>query len=175
VWKNLAFTGGPGCGKSRAAAAVGRIYRELGVLAPGHVTEVASVELAGADAEQTRMLVSNAVSRARGGVLTITDADAYIGFRMHDQQVLRFLQDALNVFDDLTVILAGQPDQLRTLLHASPPLASRFPWVISFPQIQLRTADRDLRHSRQRGGLRGNCDSPAQGQHPARQPRTKLR
>ena len=36
AWKNLVFAGGPGSGKSRAAAAVGRIYRELGVLSSGH-------------------------------------------------------------------------------------------------------------------------------------------
>ena len=46
VWKNLVFAGGPGSGKSRAAAAVGRTYRELGVLTTRHLTEVASADLA---------------------------------------------------------------------------------------------------------------------------------
>jgi hypothetical protein len=37
TWKNLVFTGGPGSGKSRAAKAVGRIYRGLGMLSSGHL------------------------------------------------------------------------------------------------------------------------------------------
>jgi hypothetical protein len=32
AWKNLVFTGGPGTGKSRAAAAIARLYRDLGAL-----------------------------------------------------------------------------------------------------------------------------------------------
>ena len=32
AWKNLVFTGGPGTGKSRAATAIARLYRDLGVL-----------------------------------------------------------------------------------------------------------------------------------------------
>jgi len=35
AWKNLVFTGGPGTGKSRAAAAVARDYRDLGLLSLG--------------------------------------------------------------------------------------------------------------------------------------------
>lgn len=35
AWKNLVLAGGPGTGKSRVAAIVGRIYRDLGVLPPG--------------------------------------------------------------------------------------------------------------------------------------------
>jgi hypothetical protein len=35
--------------------------------------------------------------------------------------------------DELAVILAGQTDPLRALLHASPALAARFPAVIEFP------------------------------------------
>lgn len=42
AWKNLVFTGGPGSGKSRAAAAVARAYCKLGVLSSGHVLEVAA-------------------------------------------------------------------------------------------------------------------------------------
>ena len=29
AWKNLVFTGGPGAGKSRAATAIARLYRDL--------------------------------------------------------------------------------------------------------------------------------------------------
>ncbi len=132
--KNMVFTGDPGSGKSRAAAAVARVYRALGVLSSGHLTEVAGQDLAGSTSRETGRLVREAASRARGGVLLITDAHAYAGLRYGDQQVLRCLQEVLaEQREDLVVILAGQADQLRSLLHATPRLASRFPAAVDFP------------------------------------------
>ena len=134
AWKNLVFTGGPGSGKSRTAGAVGGIYRGLGVLTSGHLTEVASANLSGPTSQEAAKLVRDAASRARGGVLLITDADAYADLQAHDQQVLRCLHEVLTeVRDDLVVILAGQPGQLRRLLRARPALDSRFPVIIDFP------------------------------------------
>jgi hypothetical protein len=132
--KNMVFTGDPGSGKSRAAAAVARVYRALGVLSSGHLTEVAGQDLAGSTSRETGRLVREAASRARGGVLLITDAHAYAGLRSGDQQVLRCLQEVLTEQrEDLVVILAGQADQLRSLLHATLTLASRFPAAVDFP------------------------------------------
>jgi SpoVK/Ycf46/Vps4 family AAA+-type ATPase len=132
--KNMVFTGDPGSGKSRAAAAVARVYRALGVLSSGHLTEVAGQDLAGSTSRETGRLVREAASRARGGVLLITDAHAYAGLRSGDQQVLRCLQEVLTEQrEDLVVILAGQADQLRSLLDATPTLASRFPAAVDFP------------------------------------------
>jgi hypothetical protein len=49
------------------------------------------------------------------------------------QQVLRCLQEMLTERrEDLVVILAGQTDQLRSLLRARPALASRFPATVDF-------------------------------------------
>src|SRR2546423_6710435 len=45
AWKNLVFTGGPGTGKSRAAAAVAWGDRDLGLLSLGHTAEVAAADL----------------------------------------------------------------------------------------------------------------------------------
>ena len=47
AWKNLVFTGGPGCGKTRAARAVARLYTGLGLLAFGQLREIAAADLAG--------------------------------------------------------------------------------------------------------------------------------
>lgn len=135
AWKNLVFTGGSGSGKSRAAEAVGRIYRGLGVLTSGHVIEVASADLPGTSSQETGRLLREAASRARGGVLLITDAHAYADLQVRDKQALHCLRDVLTELrDDLVVILAGQAGQLRSLLRASPALATRFPLIIDFPR-----------------------------------------
>jgi hypothetical protein len=45
AWKNLVFTGGPGTGKSRAAAATARLYRDLGLLRYGNLIEITAIDL----------------------------------------------------------------------------------------------------------------------------------
>jgi hypothetical protein len=44
AWKNLVFTGGPGTGKSRAAAAIAGLYRDLGVLRYGNLIEIPAAD-----------------------------------------------------------------------------------------------------------------------------------
>lgn len=77
AWKNLVFTWPGGAGKSRAAAAVVRAYRELGVLSSGHIAEVAAQDLATSDVLLTGQLVREAAGRGRGGVLMISRVHEY--------------------------------------------------------------------------------------------------
>jgi hypothetical protein len=138
AWKNLVFTGGPGTGKSRAAAAVARGYRDLGLLPLGHVAEVAAADLVDRKPWEAARLVDEAAGRIHGGVLMITDAHAWYDLPDHGRQMLRCLYQLLNqvrdrVREDLAVILAGQARPLGELLRTSPALAARFPAVIDFP------------------------------------------
>jgi AAA lid domain/ATPase family associated with various cellular activities (AAA) len=133
-WKNLVFTGGPGTGKSRTAEPIARIYHDLGVVTSGHLTEVSSTELTDLTAEGTAHLVREAISTARGGVLLLTDAQAYASLEPRHQQAPRSIQDGLAQFrDDLIVILAGETAQLHTVLRRNLALATRFPATIDFP------------------------------------------
>jgi len=143
VWKNLVFTGGPGTGKSRAAVAVGQDYRELGVLASGHVIEVTAADLVGAVPGETGKLVSEAVRPASGGILVINAAHDWQLLPDHGRQVLRRLYDQLSEYraerrDELAVILAGQAAPLQGLLHGFPALAARFRAVVDFPGFTPR-------------------------------------
>ena len=63
--------GDPGAGKSRTAGAAGGTCPRLGVLSSGHLTEVASADLAGTTSPETSNLVREAARRARGGVLSV--------------------------------------------------------------------------------------------------------
>jgi hypothetical protein len=138
VWKNLVFTGGPGTGKSRAAIAVGQAYRNLGVLATGHVIETAAADLAGSGPADTGKLVAEAVRPATGGILLVNAAHDWLRLPDQGQQVLRRLYEQLTEYraerrDEIAVILAGQAGPLRVLLRGSPSLAARFRAVIDFP------------------------------------------
>jgi AAA lid domain/ATPase family associated with various cellular activities (AAA) len=138
AWKNLVFTGGPGSGKTRAARAVTRIYTELGLLAFGHLCEIAAADLIGTTLQETGALVADAARRASGELLMINDAHAWHDLPDHGQHLLRCLYKELTDSRDhshgqLAVILAGQAGPLRDMLHANPAWGARFPAVIDFP------------------------------------------
>ena len=138
TWKNLVFTGSPGTGKSRVAAAVARLYRELGLLSYGNVIELFAADLAGETSCETGTLVEEAVTRAGGDLLMISDAHAWHRLPDRGQHVLRCLYRELTRSRDhhkgeLAVILAGRAGPLSDLLHASPALTAPFPAVICPP------------------------------------------
>jgi hypothetical protein len=138
AWKNLAFAGGPGTGKSRAAGAVARCYRDLGLLSLGHMAEVAAADVADIRPWDAAKLLDEAASQVPGGVLMITDVHAWYDLPDHGRQMVRCLYQLLTQIrdrrrQDQAVILAGQARPLGELLRASPALAARFPAVIDFP------------------------------------------
>ena len=138
AWKNLVFTGGPGSGKTRAARAVTRIYTELGLLAFGHLREIAAADLVGTTPQVTGTLVGGAARRVGGDLLMINDAHAWYRLPDRGRHLLRCLYQELTDSRDhsagqLAVILAGRAGPLRDLLRANLALAARFPAVIDFP------------------------------------------
>jgi hypothetical protein len=83
------------------------------------------------------MLVGEAIRPASGGILMITAAHDWYRLPDHGRQVLGLLYRQLTEYrkemkDELAVILAGQADPVRKLLHGHPPLAARFRAVIEF-------------------------------------------
>jgi AAA lid domain len=128
----------PRTGKSRAAAAVARGYRDLGLLPLGHAAEVAAADLIATEPREAARLIDEAAGLVPGGVLVITDAHAWYHLPDHGRHMLRCLYQLLTqvrdrVREDLAVILAGQAGPLGELLRANTGLAARFPAVIDFP------------------------------------------
>ena len=136
AWKNLILAGGPGTGKSRVAAIVSRIYRDLGVLTSGHLVEVTRADLIGEYAQGSSALVRAAVNRALGGVLLISDAhDSGGASPARDRAATRALQELIAGYrgGNLVVILAGPGTPVRQFLLDNPGLAARFPVTIECP------------------------------------------
>jgi replication-associated recombination protein RarA len=136
AWKNLVLAGGPGTGKSRVAAIIGRLYRDLGVLTSGHLAEVTRADLISEYAQGSSELVRAAVHRALGGVLLISDAyDPGGAPAARDRAATRTLQELIATHrgGNLVVILAGPAAGMRQYLAGHPALAAQFPVTIEFP------------------------------------------
>ena len=105
-WRNLVFAGGPGTGKSRVAAILGRALRDAGVLSAGTLTEVTRADLAGDYLSETRRLCELAFDRARGGVLLISSAHQPGAAASQDRHAIRLIDDRAAiqaVWQELTV------------------------------------------------------------------------
>jgi ATP-dependent exoDNAse (exonuclease V) alpha subunit len=140
AWKNLVFTGGPGTGKSRAARALARVYKDLGLLAYGQLIEIAAADLAGATPRATATQVAEVIKPA-GDLLLITGAHTWHALPDRGQHLLSCLYQQMTAAhrdheghpDELAIILSGRKDPLHALLAANPALAARFPAIIDFP------------------------------------------
>ncbi len=137
-WKNLAFAGPAGTGKSRVAAVLARIYQQAGLLSRGHLTEVSRAELSAERQSDTASLVHEAVRRALGGVLLISDAHQAGESPAEDAHAIRLLTEQMTEHrdGDLIVIIAGPEGPLRQFLAATPGLASRIAETIAFPPYE---------------------------------------
>ena len=90
AWKNLIFTGGPGTGKSRAARALARLYKDLGLLTYGHLIEIAAADLAGATPRDTATQVAEVI-KPTGDLLLITGAHTWHDLPDRGQHLLSCL------------------------------------------------------------------------------------
>ncbi|MGN1084002.1 MAG: AAA family ATPase [Lachnospiraceae bacterium] len=133
---HMVFTGSPGTGKTTVARLVAQIYRELGILSRGTLTETDRSGLVAGYVGQTALKVKETVERALGGVLFIDEAYALapenagndFGAEAIDTLV-KLMEDHR---DDLVIIVAGYTEEMKRFLKANTGLYSRFNKFITF-------------------------------------------
>jgi SpoVK/Ycf46/Vps4 family AAA+-type ATPase len=137
---HMVFTGSPGTGKTTVARIVGGIYRELGILSKGTVTETDRSGLVAGYVGQTALKVKEVVERSLGGVLFIDEAYALAGNSSNDfggealDTLVKLMEDHRN---DLVVIVAGYTEEMRKFLKSNTGLVSRFNRFITFPDYSF--------------------------------------
>jgi len=133
---HVVFTGPPGTGKTTVARLLGRLYGAIGVVRSGHLVEASRADLVAGYVGQTALKVQAVVDKALGGVLFIDEAYALARGDTQDfgeEAVATLVKLMEDHRDDLVVIVAGYPDEMRTFIDSNPGLRSRFTHYVDFP------------------------------------------
>jgi hypothetical protein len=134
--RHLVFTGNPGTGKTTVARLLSQIYRALGVVERGHLVETDRSDLVAGYVGQTATKTRAVLESALGGTVLIDEAYALARGGENDfgreaiDTLVKFMEDHR---DDLAVVVAGYPEEMRQLIETNPGLESRFARTLAFP------------------------------------------
>jgi SpoVK/Ycf46/Vps4 family AAA+-type ATPase len=133
---HLVFTGNPGTGKTTVARLLSQIYRTLDVVTKGHLVQTDRSQLVAGYVGQTAARTRAVLESALGGTVLIDEAYALARGGENDfgleaiDTLVKFMEDHR---DDLAVVAAGYPEEMRKLIEANPGLESRFTRTVEFP------------------------------------------
>lgn len=125
------FSGNPGTGKTTVVKLLGGIFQALGLLSKGHVVEVDRTDLVANFIGQTAPKTKQAIERARGGILFIDEAYSLARSTSDTQdfgnEVIEVLLKEISEGPgDISIMVAGYPEEMNTFLNSNPGLKSRF-------------------------------------------------
>lgn len=134
------FMGPPGTGKTTIARMIGRIYKHLGYLEKGQLTETDRAGLVAGYVGQTAIKVEEVVTAALDGVLFIDEAYSLSsngGQRDFGNEAIEALLKRMEDHrKNLVVVVAGYPDEMETFIKSNPGLQSRFNRYYTFDHYQ---------------------------------------
>jgi len=137
---HMVLEGPPGTAKTSFARIVAEILYGLGKIQRPDVMEVTEEDLVVGYVSQTAQRMKEVCEEALGGVLFIDEAYRLVP----EHEGHSFGKDAINTLlkymedfrDQLVVIVAGYPTEMRRFLAANPGLASRFHFTLTFTSYQ---------------------------------------
>jgi AAA lid domain/ATPase family associated with various cellular activities (AAA) len=132
---HLVFTGNPGTGKTTVARLLSQIFHVLGIVSKGHLVETDRSGLVAGFVGQTATKTRAVLDTALGGMLLIDEAYALARGGENDfgreavDTLVKYMEDQR---DDLAVVAAGYPTEMKTFIDSNPGLSSRFARTLNF-------------------------------------------
>ncbi|WP_142247846.1 AAA family ATPase [Alkalihalobacterium alkalinitrilicum] len=129
------FTGNPGTGKTTVAKLFSELLKEIGLLKRGHVVIASRADLVAGYVGQTAIKTKKKIREALGGVLFIDEAYSLAAGGEKDfgrEAIDTLVEEMTKHNENLVVILAGYPDEMKRLIDQNPGLESRFKKYIQF-------------------------------------------
>ncbi len=129
------FTGNPGTGKTTIARIIAAIYKDLGILAKGHLVETDRSGLVAEYVGQTAVKTNKIIDSALDGVLFIDEAYSLVVGNGNDfgfEAISTLLKRMEDDRSRLVVILAGYDAEMKQFIDSNPGLQSRFNRYIHF-------------------------------------------
>ena len=133
-----------------------KIYKELGILSHGEMTETDRSGLVAGYVGQTALKVKEVVEKAVGGVLFIDEAYALAPSGSNDfggeaiDTLVKLMEDHR---DNLVVIVAGYTEEMKRFLKSNTGLVSRFNRFIPFPDYSTEELVEILAGMAEKAGL----------------------
>lgn len=124
------FTGNPGTGKTTVVKLLGNIFNAMGLLSKGHVHSVDASDLISEFIRQTGKKTTEAIEKARGGILFIDEA--YMLFKKDSsgdfgpEAIAELITEMSDGKGDLAIMVAGYPKEMDEFIKSNPGLKSRF-------------------------------------------------
>lgn len=143
---HMVFAGNPGTGKTTAARLIGEAYAAMGLLKTDH-DEIPFIEVHHADVThphvgQAERTIKALFEKARGGVLFIDEAYAFIGgestHNTGDKVIAAIVQLMEDMREEIMVIAAGYSEDMDEFLDSNPGLRSRFTSTVHFDDYSMR-------------------------------------
>lgn len=133
---HMVFSGNPGTGKTTVARLIAKIYKALGVLSKGHLTETDRSGLVAGYVGQTALKTAEVIEKAMGGVLFVDEAYALANKGSENDYGQEAIETLLKAMEDnrgdFIVIVAGYTDLMDNFLNSNPGLRSRFSQTLFF-------------------------------------------
>ena len=150
---HMVFLGPPGTAKTTFARVVGEVLFGLGKIERPDVKEVTEEDIVVGYISQTAARMKEVCEEARGGVLFIDEAYRLVpkteGHSFGVDAINTLLKYMEDYRDQLVVIVAGYPAEMRDFLKANAGLAGRFHFHLDVRQLH---PGRNRRHRKAFGG-----------------------